>query len=641
MINTRPVELLAPAKDLFCGKEAILHGADAVYIGAPKFSARSAAGNSIDDIHILCEFAHLYQAHVYVALNTILMDGELKEVEQMIRQIHDAGADALIVQDMGITRLDIPPIPLHASTQTDNCLPEKVEFLWKAGFSRIILARELSLKEIQTIVRRVPGASLEVFVHGSLCVCYSGRCYLSAALFGRSANRGACAQCCRLPYAMIDANDNVIIKKKHLLSLKDMNRSENLEALLKAGVTSLKIEGRLKDVSYVKNTVAYYRKKLDALFASNPIYYRSSVGQSTYTFEPQLAKSFNRGFTSYMLHGRDMDITSFDTPKFVGEPVGIVKRQDTFVTIANDEGGLFNAQINNGDGLTFFNSQGELEGFRVNRVASNRIFLQNGQTIKPGTLLYRNYDHAFETLLSKPSAERKIGVTLEWTDCPDGFTLTMTDETDARVIIVRSFTKDIARVPQDNTIRKQLAKLGNTPFITIKIIISMSNDYFVPSFLLNEMRRDATEQLLVVRRTRYARIPINIPADETKVVFPMKQLDFTANISNHKAEAFYKKYDAEILEPAFETQNVKAFAHKTDTQRFKVFKQIAEHSLHENTPLMVTKHCLCYSMGWCPVHQKTMSPYHEPYYLIYKDIRLRLTFDCKKCQMYVSISPEK
>ncbi|MDR2914816.1 MAG: U32 family peptidase, partial [Tannerella sp.] len=353
MITARPIELLAPAKDLTCGMEAILHGADAVYIGAPKFGARAAATNSIDDIHALCDFAHLYNARIYVALNTILKDEELKETEILIRKIYDAGADALIVQDMGITQLDIPPIPLHASTQMDNCTPEKVGFLHKAGFTQIVLARELTLDEVQTISERVPDVTLEAFIHGALCVSYSGRCYLSYAVSGRSANRGECAQCCRLPYSLVDAGGTVITERKHLLSLKDMNRSDDLEAMMRAGISSLKIEGRLKDVSYVKNIVAYYRKKLDGIFAKNPVFYRSSAGYSSYTFEPQPEKSFNRGFTSYFLHGRDIEITSFDTPKSVGEPVGSVKEiKGNSFTVA----GL--KPIHNGDGLIFFNQRG-------------------------------------------------------------------------------------------------------------------------------------------------------------------------------------------------------------------------------------------------------------------------------------------
>ena len=324
MITARPIELLAPAKDMVCGIEAIRHGADAVYIGAPKYGARSAAGNSIEDIRQLCDYAHLFNARIYVALNTILKDDELPEVEKLIHQLYSAGVDALIIQDMGITQLDLPPIPLHASTQADNCTPEKIDFLHKAGFTQVVLARELTLEETRLIAERTP-MRLEAFVHGALCVSYSGRCYLSAALSDRSAKRGNCAKDCRLPYSLVDNDGQTIVKNKHLLSLKDLNRSAELEAMIQAGISSFKIEGRLKDVSYVKNITAYYRRKLDEIFRRNPMYFRSSVGSQTYSFEPRPDKSFNRGFTPYFLHGRIPDITSFDSPKSIGEEVGHVK----------------------------------------------------------------------------------------------------------------------------------------------------------------------------------------------------------------------------------------------------------------------------------------------------------------------------
>ncbi len=612
MITARPIELLAPAKDLNCGMEAILHGADAVYIGAPKFGARAAAANSIDDIQALCDFAHLYNVRIYVTLNTILKDEELKEAETLIRKVYDAGADALIVQDMGVTQLDIPPIPLHASTQMDNCTPEKIAFLHETGFSQIVLARELTLDEMRAISERIPEATLEAFIHGALCVSYSGRCYLSSAVSGRSANRGECAQCCRLPYSLVDADGTVITERKHLLSLKDMNRSDDLEAMMQAGISSLKIEGRLKDVSYVKNIVAAYRKKLDGIITKNPAFYRSSAGYSSYTFEPRPEKSFNRGFTSYFLHGRDIEITSFDTPKSVGEPVGAVKEiKGNSFTVA----GL--KSIQNGDGLIFFNQRGELEGFRVNRAEANRIYPQNMPYLKSKALLYRNYDHEFESVLSKSSAERKLGVTIEWGDCPGGFTLSITDDTDARVIIARLFEKEIAHRPQEDNIKTQLGKLGGTPFTATEIIISMTKNFFVPSSLLSEMRREAVEKLIMNRRIRYRRRYVKRIMQTKDAVYPLRKLDYTANVFNAKAEEFYKKHGVDVVEPAF------------------------EKDLREDVPLMYTKHCLRYSMGWCPVYQKEKSPYKEPYYLLYKDQHLRLSFDCKKCQMLVYNSSEK
>ena len=598
--KSRPIELLSPAKDLNCGIEAINHGADAVYIGAPKFGARSAAGNSLEDIRELCEYAHLYGARIYVTLNTILKEDELEEAERMIWDLWRVGTDALIIQDMGITRLNLPPIPLHASTQTDNRTPEKVRFLEAAGFTQVVLARELSLNEIRRISEATT-VPLEVFVHGALCVSYSGQCYLSAALSGRSANRGECAQYCRLPYTMVDATGTEIVTHKHLLSLKDMNRSDQLEALLDAGVSSLKIEGRLKDVGYVKNITAYYRKKLDAVLSRRPEYRRASAGRSTYTFEPVAEKSFNRGFTPFLLEGRTADITAFNTPKSLGEPVGMVKEiKGNSFTVA----GL--KQLNNGDGLVFFNRKGELEGFRVNRVEANRVFPLDMPQLAPKTPLYRNFDQAFDKLLAKPSAERKLSVEIEFLDNPFGFTLCMEDETGARIMLTEPFAKELARREQQDNIRTQLSKLGNTPFEASKVVVGLSENWFVPSSLLADMRRRGVEKLLEARRARY-------PRETVKRVqpFPECQLTYLGNVANGKARSFYQDHGVEQIDPAFEL------------------------SPRKDVPLMFTKHCLRYSMGWCPTYQKDKSPYKEPYYLLYKDTRLRLQFDCKHCQMLV------
>ncbi|MDR1723533.1 MAG: U32 family peptidase [Tannerella sp.] len=605
MLTARPIELLAPAKDLNCGIEAVLHGADAVYIGAPKFSARAAAGVSVEDIRQLCEFAHIYNVKVYVALNTILKDDELPEAEMLIHRLYDAGADALIIQDMGIMRLDIPPIPVHASTQTDNCTAEKVKFLRQAGFSQIVLARELTIDEIQNIHSQVPDARLEIFIHGSLCVSYSGRCYLSAALTGRSANRGECAQCCRLPYTLVDSEGRKIISNKHLLSLKDMNRSDDLEALMRAGASSFKIEGRLKDASYVKNVTAWYRHRLDEIFERSQDFYRSSVGRSSIKFEPKPSKSFNRGFTPYFLHGRDAEITSFDTPKSIGEYAGMVTniKGKALLIEHNDR------QISNGDGLVFFNPAGELEGFKVNRVEGDRLFPYNMPNIKAGTAFYRNYDHEFETLLSKSVAERKIDVTMDFGEYPDGFTLTITDETDAQVVIVRPNEKEKALKPQTDNIITQLSKLGGTPFKASGITVSTETEYFVPSSLLNEMRREAVGKLLTVRRIRHQRHYVRTKLNDNTLEYPLKKLDYTANVYNREAENFYKAHGVESIDSAFEA------------------------GIDANVPLMYTKHCLRYSLGCCPVHQKIRPQYKEPYYLIYRDKRFRLDFDCKKCVM--------
>ena len=603
--KSRPIELLSPAKDLNCGIEAINHGADAVYIGAPKFGARSAAGNSLEDIRELCEYAHLYEARIYVTLNTILKEDELEEAERMIWDLWRVGTDALIIQDMGITRLNLPPIPLHASTQTDNRTPEKVRFLEAAGFTQVVLARELSLNEIRRISEATT-VPLEVFVHGALCVSYSGQCYLSAALSGRSANRGECAQYCRLPYTMVDATGTEIVTHKHLLSLKDMNRSDQLEALLDAGVSSLKIEGRLKDAGYVKNITAYYRKKLDAVLSRRPEYRRASAGRSTYTFEPVAEKSFNRGFTPFLLEGRTADMTAFNTPKSLGEPVGTVKEiKGNSFTVA----GL--KQLSNGDGLVFFNRKGELEGFRVNRVEANRVFPLDMPQLTPKTPLYRNFDQAFDKLLAKPSAERKLSVEIEFLDNPFGFTLCMEDETGARIMLTEPFAKELARREQQDNIRTQLSKLGNTPFEASKVVVGLSENWFVPSSLLADMRRRGVEKLLEARRARYPRETVKRVQPSVSIPFPERQLTYLGNVANGKARSFYQDHGVEQIDPAFEL------------------------SPRKDVPLMFTKHCLRYSMGWCPTYQKDKSPYKEPYYLLYKDTRLRLQFDCKHCQMLV------
>ena len=605
IFSSRKIELLSPAKDLQCGIEAINHGADAVYIGAPKFGARAAVGNSLEDIGILCRYAHLYGVRIYVTLNTILKDEELDEVELMIWELWRVGVDALIIQDMGIMKLHLPPIPLHASTQMDNRTSEKVQFLEKVGFKQVVLARELSLNEIRQISEHTT-VPLEVFVHGALCVSYSGQCYLSAALSGRSANRGECAQYCRLPYTMVDSTGKEIVSEKHLLSLKDMNRSEHLEALLDAGVSSLKIEGRLKDITYVKNVTAFYRKKLDEIFTRRKEYIRSSLGKSVFTFEPVVEKSFNRGFTSFFLNGRTSNITAFDTPKSLGELVGSVKEiKGNSFTIS----GL--KQLNNGDGLVFFNKQGVLEGFRVNRVDANRVYPLEMPSILPKTPLYRNFDHAFEKLLAKPSAERKLGVQIQFLDNAFGFTLCMEDETGARVMITKSFAKELARSEQRDNICKQLSKLGNTPFEVTKVDVLLEDNWFIPSSLLAEMRREAVEKLVANRNIRYNREIAKSLHLQEKPHFPQTQLTYLGNVANQKAQAFYKEHGITNIDSAFEINPLKG------------------------VPLMFTKHCLRYSMGWCPTYQKKKSPYKEPYYLLYKETRLRLHFDCKHCQMQV------
>ncbi len=604
-MKQRPIELLAPAKNLECGIEAINHGADAVYIGAPRFGARAAAGNSLADIEALVQYAHLYNVRIYVTVNTILRDDELKETEAMIWDLYRAGVDALIVQDMGLTQLNLPPIPLHASTQMDNRTVEKVRFLADAGFRQVVLARELSVNEISRIHAVCPDTLLEVFIHGALCVSYSGQCYVSEACFGRSANRGECAQFCRLQFDMTDADGKVIEKGKHLLSLKDMNQSDNLEELLDAGASSLKIEGRLKDVSYVKNVTAYYRQKLDALFKRRKEYVRASSGSVKLAFRPQLDKSFSRGFTDYFAHGRNPGIFSFNTPKSLGEEVGTVKEiRGNYLTVAGVKA------FSNGDGLCYLDAQGRLQGFRVNRVENNKLFPQEMPRIKPKTVLYRNFDQEFDRIMQKKSAERKLAVDVSLAENNFGFTLTMCDEDGNSVSMALSKNKELARTPQHDNLINQLGKLGNTPFVPRNIEVDLSENWFIPSSELAELRRATVEKLLSLRRINYHRELWRMP--ETEHSYPQKELTYLGNVMNKEAAAFYQKHGVEKIAPAFEV----------------------EHP--EGAALMFCKHCLRYSMGWCPVHHKVKSPYREPYYLVSGDgKKFRLQFDCKNCQMKV------
>ena len=605
MIKQRPIELLAPAKNLECGIEAINHGADAVYIGAPRFGARAAAGNSIEDIKALVEHAHLYNARIYVTVNTILHDEELPETEKMIWELYRAGVDALIIQDMGITRLNLPPIALHASTQMDNRTPEKVKFLSDIGFRQVVLARELSLDEIKKIHDTCPETLLEVFIHGALCVSYSGQCYVSQACYGRSANRGECAQFCRLAFDLVDSNGKTIEQNKHLLSLKDMNQSDNLEALLDAGATSLKIEGRLKDVSYVKNVTAYYRQKLDSIFKYRKEYVRASSGTVKTTFTPQLDKSFSRGFTDYFLRGRNPGIFSFSTPKSLGEEVGTVKEiRGNYFTVAGVK------SFNNGDGLCYIDYNGRLQGFRVNRVENNKLFPQDMPRLKPKTRLYRNFDQEFEKLMQKKSAERKIAVDICLAENNFGFTLSFTDEDDNSVSLTLERVKEPARTPQADNLRNQLSKLGNTPFEAKDIKIDLSDNWFIPSSELSELRRNAVEKLLEARRINYRREVFRLKESKTK--FPVSTLTYLGNVMNSSAAEFYKNHGVLKVMPALEKEQPK------------------------DAVLMFCKHCIRYSMGWCPVHHKVRSPFREPYYLVSSDgRRFRLEFDCKQCQMKV------
>ena len=603
------IELLSPAKNLECGLEAIRHGADAVYIGAPKYGARAAAGNSLDDLRQLADYAHQFGARVYVTLNTIVYDDELAEVEALVWQLYRIGIDALIVQDMALLTMNLPPIELHASTQTDNRTPEKVQFLHSVGFSQVVLARELSLDDIAKIHSACP-VPLETFVHGALCVSYSGQCYASQACFGRSANRGECAQFCRLPFTLEDADGRIIERDRHLLSLKDMNRSAHLEAMMDAGVRSFKIEGRLKDVTYVKNITAYYRQAIDKILVRRPEYRRASQGVSTYTFTPQPDKSFNRGFTDYYITGRRTDVTSFATPKSVGEPIGHVKEVGRgFITVSSAKA------LHNGDGLCYIDERGLLQGFRVNRVEGTRLFLKDmPRTLRARTPLFRNYDQEFERLLSRPSAERRIPVTMRLYEVPFGFALTLADAQGRQATVSLTCDKEPARTEQRAGIETQLAKLGGTILMTERVDIDFTANWFIPSSVVADMRRRAVEayERVCKLKNENSKLRVNTTAPSVQSTISGGQLSYLANIANQRAEDFYRAHGAVQVSPAF------------------------EFNAPKGATLMFCRHCLRYAMGWCPRNGGVKSPYREPYTLISADgRRFALEFDCKQCIMMV------
>lgn len=605
------IELLSPAKNLECGIAAINHGADAVYIGASKFGARVAAGNSIEDIESLVNYAHRFRAKVFVALNTVLTNNQLEEAEKLIHQIYNAGADALIIQDMGILKMNLPPIDLHASTQTDNRTIEKVRFLSDAGFSRVVLARELSLKQIANISSQT-NVELEAFVHGALCVSYSGQCYISEAMCGRSANRGECAQYCRLPYNLADASGKIITRNKHLLSLKDLDLSDHLKEMMDAGISSFKIEGRLKDTDYVKNVTAFYRKKLDNILDGNPKYKKSSAGKTIIYFEPDPDKSFRRSSTEYFFNERQKGIFTPDTPKSLGEEIGIVTLvEKSYFEVENGN------KLNNGDGLCFLTSNGELVGFRLNKVEENkfsnrmevRCFPLSMPEIQTGTLLYRNQNQQFDKILSGKTSERKITVVIEFSETDSGFSLKATDEDNLSAEIFIDIEKQPAQKPEavfDN-IRNQFSKLGNTIYEASEINIKVNAPWFFAVSQLSEWRRSLIDELEKVRLNSYQR---NVRKKDIKPDYPVKNLSYLGNVTNRLAENFYREHGVENIQPGFEVK------------------------VHKGVPLMFTRHCIKFEMGWCP-REGGKSEFKEPFFLSHKGQNFKLKFDCKKCEMQV------
>jgi len=617
MIHSRKqLELLAPARNADIGIEAINHGADAVYIGGPAFGARANAENTVADIERLARHAHRFGARVFVACNTILHDEEVDGASALIRQLYEAGTDALIVQDMGLLELDLPPIQLHASTQTDIRHADKARFLQDVGFSQIVLAREMSLTEIRKVAAATD-CTLEFFVHGALCVAYSGQCYISHAHTGRSANRGECSQACRLPYDLEDKDGNLVASNQHLLSMKDNNQSANLRALAEAGISSFKIEGRYKDMAYVKNITAHYRLLLDEIMEASPEYSRTSAGRSTFSFTPLADKTFNRGATDYFVNGRthQADIGAFDSPKFVGEPVGSVIRLDGKQRRYFDTTSA--VELHNGDGITFYDRKGELVGLRVNRAEKigEDFRVHTAEPLPadlfPGTGLFRNRDHEFERMLEKKSAERRLAVDLRLTETAEGFALTLTDETDVSATATLPHAKEPAKDTERALagLKDSLGKLGATIFSAREITLDLSAAWFLPAGAVNALRRDAVEALEAARLAALPPLPRRA-AVEPPVPYPQTELSYLANVLNQKARDFYHRHGVELIEAAYEAN---------------------EHT--DDASLMITKHCLRYSFNLCPKEVKGIRP--DPMTLINGKEKLTLRFDCKRCEMHV------
>jgi len=627
------LELLAPARDADIGMEAIQHGADAVYIGGPSFGARSSADNPVADIARLVQHAHRFNARIFVTLNTILRDDELEPARKLAWQLYDAGVDALIIQDMGLLEIDLPPIQLHASTQTDIRTPEKARFLQDVGLSQLVLARELTLEQIAAI-RAHTSCTLEFFIHGALCVAYSGQCYISAAHTGRSANRGDCSQACRLPYQVTDSHSRIVAHDKHVLSMKDNNQSDNLDALIDAGIRSFKIEGRYKDMGYVKNITAHYRTLLDKILEARPELARTSSGRCTFSFTPDPNQNFNRGSTDYFVRGRKEDIGAFDSPKNPGQPIGYVTRigpsmhrpfstmhQDNWIEIETA------ATLHNGDGLCYYDLQKELQGLAANRVeaidpAHWQVFPKDSvntlKDLRVGTEINRNRDMSWQRMLDKRSSDRRIGVRLYLDETPDGLTLTLTDEDGHTATAHTARPTEIANDPARSAacLRENLSRLGASIFEPIEIVLKLSQPWFIPGSAVNALRREAVEALESVRAAGYRRPPRATPV-EPPVAYPQDGLSYLANVYNTAARDFYARHGVSIIAAAYE-------------------------SLEEEgeVSLMITKHCVRYSLSLCPKQTKGITGVHgtiraEPLTLVNGSEKLSLRFDCKPCEMHV------
>ncbi|MBK9440594.1 MAG: U32 family peptidase [Comamonadaceae bacterium] len=634
------LELLAPARDAAIGIEAINHGADAVYIGGPGFGARSSADNPVADIARLAAHAHRFNSRIFVTLNTILRDDELEPARQLAWQLYDAGVDALIIQDMGLLELDLPPIQLHASTQTDIRTPDKARFLQDVGLSQIVLARELDLAQIAAIRAATDAqrCTLEFFVHGALCVAYSGQCYISAAHTGRSANRGECSQACRLPYQVVDDQGRFVAHDKHVLSLKDNNQSANIAALVDAGVRSFKIEGRYKDMAYVKNITAHYRQLLDALIeerqGSDQPLTRTSSGRTTFAFTPDPNQNFNREFTDYFVNGRNDTIGAFDSPKSPGLPIGhVLQTGPNWVELTLTDRSTV---LHNGDGLCYYDLQKELVGLAINRAelisakkGRWRVFPKDAlallKDLRAGVEINRNRDVDWLRALDKKSSDRRISVWTKLQLTPVALQLTLTDEDGAHATAQLPWPPGSRRaaVDADATLaqaKQQLGRLGTTIFEASDIDVVWAGPDFlplnVPSSLLNTLRRDAVDQLQVARAKAWTRLPRALPV-EPPVPFPDETLSYLANVFNQAAHQFYTRHGVRVIAPAYEA-----------------IQESGEVSL------MVTKHCVRFSLSLCPKQAKGVTGVQgtvraEPLQLINGKEKLTLRFDCKPCEMHV------
>ncbi len=627
-LQPHQLELLAPARDADIGIEAVNHGADAVYIGGPSFGARTSADNRVQDIARLVKHAHRFGSRIFVTLNTILRDDELEPARKLAWQLYDAGVDALIIQDMGLLEIDLPPIQLHASTQTDIRTPEKARFLQDVGLNQIVLARELTLEQIAAIRAATDPArcTLEFFIHGALCVAYSGQCYISEAHTGRSANRGDCSQACRLPYQVTDAQGRFIAHDKHVLSMKDNNQSDNLRALIDAGARSFKIEGRYKEMGYVKNITAHYRTLFDAILDERPELARGSSGSCRFTFTPDPDQNFNREFTDYFVNGRQIDIGAFDSPKNPGRAIGwVTKTGPNFLEFEADDPQLV---LHNGDGLCYHDLQKELVGVQINRAepagapghwrAYPKDPMAGFKDLRKGTRINRNRDMDWVRGLEKKSAERRIAVWLRLAETADGLRLSLTDEDGHTGEAALTLPFQAARDPDQAlyTLRQNLARLGDTIFEPLDVAVDLPRPWFVPASQLNSLRRAATESLETTRAAAWQRLPRATPV-EPPATYPEDTLTYLANVFNHKARDFYARHGVKVIAAAYES-------HEEDGE----------------VSLMITKHCVRWSMSLCPKQAKGVTGVQgtiraEPLTLINGQERLTLRFDCKPCEMHV------